>query len=142
MLREINNNEFESLRECIECLNEHHNNVSVNFKGTYPRHSVEDKINSFKESVLNNKSKIAVINEDKRIVGVIKIDLDGVLDYLVVLPEYRHKGYGDQLMKWALNEYEKLGIKDIELHAVYGNETVHFYEKYGFKIQSYVMERR
>jgi len=141
MFREIKENEFELLRPCIECLNKHHNEVSINFKETYPRHSVEDKIKTFKESVLNKKSKIAIIEDDNKIVGLIKIDLDGVLDYLVVLPQYRHLGYGDKLMRWALDEFDKLNIKKVELHIVYGNDTVKFYEKYGFKKQSYIMER-
>jgi len=142
MLREIKDNEFELLRPCIECLNNHHNEISINFKGTYPRHNVEDKINTFRESVLSGKSKIAVIIDENKIVGVCKIDLDGIFDYLVVLCDYRQKGYGDRLMKWALEEYKRLNINNIELHTVYGNDAIHFYEKYGFKMQSYVMERR
>jgi len=142
MLREIKQDEFELIRPLIEALNKHHNNVSVNFKGLYPLHPVDEKIATFKKAFIEGKSKIALIIDDNKMVGLIKIDLDGVLDYLIVLEEYRHKGYGDELMKWALDEFAKLNITSIELHVVYGNDTVNFYEKYGFKKQSYIMTRK
>lgn len=143
IIKEITINDIESLRPLMECLSFHHNNVSANFKGTYPRHSDDQRIARFKNEVLQEKSKIFGCYVDDKIVGVIKIDLNepqGVIDYLVVQEEYRGFGFGDALMNMAMLTFKEYGIKDIELHVVYGNDTVNFYERYGFRKQSYIME--
>lgn len=143
MLKELKENEVKALKPLMEYLGRHHNNVSVNFKGFYPRHKDEERIERFEKEIKNGNSKAFACYEDNRIVGVIKIDFEGnngVIDYFVVLEEYQGKGYGKELMDKALETFKEHNIKNIELHVVYGNDTINFYEKYGFKKQSYIME--
>ena len=129
------------LAECLEALAAHHNEVSVHFRGAYPKRPYEDTLASFREDVRGGRSRIAVIEEGK-ILGFCKIDIDGAdgkLDYLVVLKEARGKGYGGLLLVWALDAFRDSGVRRIELRVVDGNDAAGFYEKYGFRINSHVM---
>ena len=141
-IREIDASETNKLLECITQLSEHHNQVSVNFKGSFPSRPYEETIRIFTESLQDKNSYIAVIEDADKIVGFCKVDIickNGRLDYLVVLQEYRGKGLGNQLMDWAMNTFRKYHIKHIEVKVVDGNDAIHLYEKYGFKMQSHIL---
>lgn len=74
--------------------------------------------------------------------GFCKIDICGnvgKLDYLVVLKEYRGKGYGKALMDWAMSSFDGNGVHHIEVKVVDGNEAIYLYEKYGFKMNAYIL---
>ena len=100
---------------------EHHNRVSVYFKGDYPGISSELIVKQFGKDVEEGKSRIAVIEDQ------------GIPDYLVVLRHERDRGYGDALMKRALNTFAECGVRTIEIKVIYGNDAVDFYRKYGFR---------
>ena len=102
-IREIEASEVNGLLDCIMQLSQHHNQVSVNFKGSFPGRPYEDTIRIFTESLQNKDSHIAIVEDADRIAGFCKVDIEGhigKLDYLVVLLEHRGKGYGKQLMDW------------------------------------------
>ncbi len=142
MIREIHSEETGKLFECLEALAEHHNQVSVHFKGCYPQTSSIQRIKQFESELKEGTSHIAVIDNDSKITGFCKIGTDGntgILEYLVVLDWERGKGYGAALMDWALNTFQKLGIHEIDVKVVYGNEAIRFYEKYGFREKSVIM---
>ncbi len=142
MIREIKPEETGKLYECLEALAEHHNKVSVHFKGCYPQKPSMQKIKQFESELEEGRSHIAVIEKDGNIIGFCKIGTDGntgTLEYLVVLDRERGKGYGAALMDWALNTFRKLGINEIDVKVVYGNEAIHLYEKYGFREKSVIM---
>ena len=141
-MREINSKETWMLYECLEVLAEHHNKVSVHFKGRYPLTSSEQKIKQFEHELEQGKSRIAVAEKADKVIGFCKINTDadtGVLEYLVVLDRERGKGYGAAFMNWALNTFRELGIKDIDVKVVYGNEAIRFYQKYGFRERSVIL---
>ena len=140
MIREIHSEETGKLYECLEALAEHHNKVSVHFKGSYPKTPSEERIKQFESELEEGKSRIAVIENGNDFVGFCKIGTEGntgVLEYLVVLSRERGKGYGAALMDWALTAFRKLGLSEIDVKVVYGNEAIRLYEKYGF---SYIGE--
>ncbi len=142
MIREIHSEETGKLYECLEALAEHHNRVSVHFKGRYPQTPSREKIKQFESELEEGKSRIAVIENDSSIVGFCKIGTDGntgILEYLVVLDRERGKGYGAALMDWALNTFQKLEINEIDVKVVYGNEAILLYEKYGFRERFVIM---
>lgn len=108
-MRQIEVCETYKLEECLKALAEYHNEVSVNFKGSYPSRPFEDTLKLFEEALSRKKSHIAVVEDHGRVIGFCKIDIGGVigkLDYLVVLGAYRGKGYGKALVDWALNEFD------------------------------------
>ena len=144
VLKIIHENEVGLLLPCLEELAQHHNIVSTNFKGHYPRIPYEEVLRDFEQHVKAGKSRIAVVQEENNIIGFCKCDIEdnkkhGKLDYLAVLKSYRGNGYGGMLMNWAMDFFRRNEIEKIELRVVEGNETIHLYEKYGFKIASHVM---
>ncbi len=141
-MREISSKETGRLLECLEALAEHHNQVSTHFKGRYPQTPSEQKIIQFESELEEGRSRSAVIENEKKVIGFCKINTDadtGVLEYLVVLDRERGKGYGAALMEWALNTFRALGIKEIDVKVVCGNDAVRLYEKYDFRARSVIL---
>lgn len=141
-IRQIDASETNKLLECITQLSEHHNQVSVNFKGSFPSRPYEETVRIFTEDLRGKNSYIAVIEDTDRIAGFCKVDIigkKGKLDYLVVLREYRGKGLGSQLMDWAMNTFRRHQISHIEVKVIDGNDAIHLYETYGFKMQSHIL---
>ena len=141
-MREISPKETGKLYDCLEALAEHHNQVSTYFQGCYPRTLSEQKTVQFEKELEEGRSRIAVTENDHQVTGFCKINTDGsrgVLEYLVVLDQERGKGYGAAFMDWALDAFRKLGIHEIDVKAVYGNEAIRFYEKYGFRERSVIL---
>ncbi len=141
-MREITASEVSKLEECLRALAEHHNAVSANFKGTYPSHPYEITLKRFEEALEAQTSHIAVVEEQERMVGFCKIDLcgeSGKLDYLVVLKEYRGKGYGKFLMDWAMQSFDQYHVHHVEVKVIDGNETIRLYEKYGFRTAAQIL---
>ena len=97
------------------------------------------------QALEENVSRIAVIEEDSGIVGFCKVDLHGdgtgKLDYLVVLPQCRGRKYGKALMDWAMAVFSGSGVRKIEVKVVDGNDAVHLYEKYGFRMNAHILVR-
>ncbi|MBP5280747.1 MAG: GNAT family N-acetyltransferase [Erysipelotrichaceae bacterium] len=57
----------------------------------------------------------------------------GEIISIYVLPEYIGKGYGNKLLKTALNELKKMGFNDVFLWVLEDNHQARsFYEKNGF----------
>lgn len=142
MMRELPGSEIYKLEICLRELAEHHNRVSVNFAGIYPKKPFEATLQSFEADVRSGKSKIAVIDSENQIVGFCKADIDrgqGKIDYLIVLREYRGKGYGDMLMSWAMDLFRQCGADQIEVKVADGNNAARFYEKYGFKMNAHIL---
>ena len=142
VMKEIGSEEVSGLKNCLEELAEHHNRVSVNFKGCYPKQPFEETLMRFASDVETGRSSIAVMEADDRVFGFCKInygDAVGVLEYLIVSENYRGKGYGAQLMGWALSRFEELGIHDIDVKVADGNDAIFLYEKYGFKMNAHIL---
>lgn len=130
------------LEDCIRALSEYHNEVSVNFKGSYPSRPYEQTLKMFETALENGCSHIAVIEEAGSAAGFCKIDTDGQkgkLDYLMVMPEYHGKGYGRALMDWAMAGFDRYGVHCIEVKVVDGNSAINLYEKYGFKMNAHIL---
>lgn len=141
-MREITASEVSKLEECLRALAEHHNAVSANFKGTYPSRPYEITLKRFEEMLTAQTSHIAVVEDQGYIVGFCKIDVHGEkgeLDYLVVLKEYRGKGYGKLLMDWAMQSLEQYQLHHVEVKVIDGNETIRLYEKYGFRTAAQIL---
>ena len=141
-IRRITSEEIPKLYECVKALSEYHNEVSLYHKGSYPTKPYEETLEKFARDHASGTSEFAVIEDGGEIAGFGKIDLapdGGKLDYLIVLEKYRGKGYGGALMDWAMARFRDAGIRKIEVKVVAGNEAIHLYEKYGFKINAHIL---
>ena len=141
-MREITQSDIAELSACLSALADHHNAVSVNFKGCYPARPIADTLASFAAQLAGGTSRIAVIADAETVIGFCKTDMQngfGNVDYLVVLPEYRGCGYGKMLMDWAMEQFRTNHVDQIEIRVVDGNPAMHFYEKYGFAVKSHIL---
>ena len=141
-MREIHTTEVFKLKECLAELAEHHNRVSVNFKGNYPKEAFNKTLERFSADLEEGKSHIAVVEEGDRVIGFCKVNCShnvGTLEYMVVLNSQRGKGHGAQLMNWAMDKFRETGVAFVEVKVVDGNEAIRFYEKYGFKINAHLL---
>ncbi|MDG5471446.1 GNAT family N-acetyltransferase [Jeotgalibacillus sp. ET6] len=83
--------------------------------------------------LLKNSSKavIAVDEKTNYVVGFITAISDGVLSayipFLEVLPEYKNKGIGKELVKLMLKELDDLYMVDLSCD----DDLVSYYEKFG-----------
>ena len=130
-MREIAPDEAYRLYDCLEQLAEHHNRVSVHFKGQYPLTPSADEIRQFEQELSEGSSRIAVAENGRSVAGFCKISFDGdagTLEYLVVLEPERGKGYGGALMDWAMESFRERGVRYIDVKVVYGNDAVGLYE--------------
>lgn len=142
IVREITAKEVWKLKECLRVLAKHHNEVSVNFKGSYPSRPYEKTLQIFEQALTENRSCIAVVEENDGIAGFCKVDIvetKGKLDYLVVRKEFRRKGYGRILMDWAMETFRRFKVNHIEVKVVDGNEAIRLYEKYGFRMNAHIL---
>ena len=141
-MREITGGEVYLLEECLRELAAHHNEVSVNFRGCFPKKPYQETLAAFERDVAGGRSRIAVIEEGNRVAGFCKAGVsggEGTVDYLIVLKEYRGSGYGEALLEWALDTLRAGGADLIEVRVVDGNDAVRFYEKHGFRTASHVL---
>lgn len=83
--------------------------------------------------ILKNSEHVVIAKEDNRIIGFVTAISDGVLStyipLLEVLPEYRKKGVGSELVKRLLNELKGYYMIDLVCDDV----LVPFYKKFGMK---------
>lgn len=141
-IREINANEVHALLACVIQLSEHHNQVSVHFKGSFPSRPYEQTLAAFSENLENGTSRIAVVEDAGKIVGFCKVDIygkNGKPDHLVVLPECRGRGMGKQLMDRAMTTFHQNEVARIEVKVIDGNDAIHLYEKYGFRMNAHIL---
>jgi ribosomal protein S18 acetylase RimI-like enzyme len=141
-MREITPEEVSKLYDCVRELSEYHNTTSENFKGCYPINPYEKVLESFEAALREKESYIAVTEIEDRIIGFCKVDIkekSGKLDYLMVKEEFRGKGFGKELMDWAMQMFDQNKVRHIEVKVVDGNKTIHLYEKYGFKMKSHIL---
>lgn len=142
-LRTLKVNEVNKLTDCLVALAEHHNAVSLYFGGDYPSRPFGRTLEMFAAALENGTSQITVVEEQNRIAGFCKTDFSagsGKIDYLIVLPEYRGKGFGKALMDNAMQSFKNKNIKKIEVKVVAGNDAVRLYEKYGFKLNAQILK--
>lgn len=140
--REIAAQEVSKLKKCVEELSEYHNNVSTYHSGMYPDKPSWQTLEQFQKMLEAGEAKIYACVDKDKVVGFCKIDIhdmQGKLDYLFVANDYRKKGIGDTLMKWALETFKRCNVIRIELKVIEGNPAIQFYKKYGFQVNSHIM---
>lgn len=86
-IKEIKKDRINELHNLLAELAAHHNAVSADFKGDFPRRPIGDVLKNFAESLDEGTSHIAAALEGDRIAGFCKADISedkGKIDYLIV----------------------------------------------------------
>ena len=83
---------------------------------------------SFFSEGMNN---VYLLTENDELIGSVALK-GSEIDDLIVAPEFRNKGYGKQLLLWAI---ENIKTDKIILHvAEWNRKAISLYEKNGFEI--------
>ena len=145
LIRAIEPSEAERLEPLYRELARHHNDISTNFAGSFPSIPIESQLRECATDLSSGKSCVAVVEQQGAAIAFCKVDIVGTrgyLDELVVLPEYRGRGIGSQLMDWADGVFRDRGVRHVELLVVVGNESARrFYERRGFLPSALEMKR-
>lgn len=88
-------------------------------------------------SEYENDTLIFVYKVDEKIVGILCLNNVGdgscKLNDIVVLPEYRHHGYGSELLAFCKLKAKELGARKIALGMIDDNQKLkNWYKKNGF----------
>ena len=97
------------------------------------KEELEKKIKDTKEYIKSNSKKIYVAELNNQIVGILAIDTNeecGYLEAIYVLPEYKGKGIGKELLFLAIKKFIELGYNKFTLECMRENITIDFYKKY------------
>lgn len=141
-------NEIELIRPLWEKLNAVHFEKSVHFKSKYEDYAFEERIKSIyiKEQRGIIKLDMLYDSDAGEFVGYCLSSIeeeDGEIESIFIDKHYRKYGLGRRLMESALRWFEHEGITNIQIGVVYANdEALPFYERYGFKVSSYVLKRK
>jgi GNAT superfamily N-acetyltransferase len=82
--------------------------------------------------ILDNSSDIYLLVEDEVLIGSVAC-YGNEIDDLFVIDGYRHNGYGEQLLIWAMDHIASLGYDELILHvAEWNRSAVQMYKNEGF----------
>lgn len=139
--------ETELLRDSLVSLAAHHNAVAEHKEITYPTGSIDDTIQTLSANIADGKSIINAYFDDNELIafcsiGIQKEEKHGELKYLFVSESHRKHGLGNDLMQWAMDEFDQAHIELVDIRIVLGNPAIAFYEKYGFQPRIAVMSKK
>lgn len=130
-----------------EGLIEHHSNISKDFSESIRRRRFEERVAEFGGKANNYTFRIELIEVEDTIspigycISSISSDLVGEVESIFIEEAYRGLHIGDMLMKSALNWMDGHNVKTKKISVMAGNDVLKFYEKYGFKVRSYILEQ-
>lgn len=95
-----------------------------------------------REDLLNKKDQIFLLFEGERLAGSVSV-CGNEIDDLIVGREFRRKGYGAMLLRFAVSRMQKAGTAPIVLHVAEWNQlAVKLYLSGGFRIRETEIIRR
>ena len=84
--------------------------------------------------ILDKSSDISILIEEEELIGSVAC-YGNEIDDLFVVGAYRHKGYGKQLLIWAMDHIASSGYDELILHvAEWNRSAVQMYKNEGFGI--------
>ena len=140
---EIDRNRLQDIRDLWKELNSLHRQLSSNFKQHFDSFTFEKRVEKL---ICKEYLSIFVASDADLYVGYCIATADknrGEIDSIYVQPSYRGQKVGHELMIMAMEWLNKQDCNEIDIYVAEGNEQVlGFYEKYGFKKRSTVMQKK
>lgn len=130
-----------------EALREHHGRISKDFSKSIRQRTFDERLADFESKASNHNFRIELIkvNPSQPPIGYcissVSNELVGEVESIFIEETYRGRHIGDILMKNALNWMDEHGIKTKRINVAAGNDVLGFYEKYGFKVRSHILEQ-
>ncbi len=136
MIKEIQENEIEKV---LEVIRKSHNTVAEEFgltQNNCPKHTsyIEENVLNYH---FNNGFLMIGYYKDKNIIGYVSLSNKDKeifeIHNLSILPNYRHFGYGKELINYCINKVKKIGGKKIIIGIINENAKLkNWYMQYGF----------
>ncbi|UCD02836.1 MAG: GNAT family N-acetyltransferase [Candidatus Aenigmatarchaeota archaeon] len=106
----------------------------------------------FKRLILKSSKKcpdwVKVAEDDGKLIGYIwfkviesTVGVFGRMEHLFVDERYRKRGVGRMLMESGEEYFRRHGIKKVKLTVTRGNKAVSLYEKMGYEVKRFKMEK-
>lgn len=134
---ELNNEEIMQIKPLWQKLNQHHKEVSVDFKDHFDKLTFEKRIKKKNDA---DQVKIFAAKEKNQLTGYLMAsikDYHGEIDSLYIDKPFRKKNTASKLIEKAETWFKNSGVMEVEIQVAAGNESVHgFYMKYGYKTES------
>jgi ribosomal protein S18 acetylase RimI-like enzyme len=131
--------QYEELDSCVRIIRESFGTVAEEFQLTVHNCPTNGAFIQLERLVSDwNKGNVMFgLYCDDDIVGFIQLECKSSdtyeLEKLAVLPEYRHRGYGSELLKFARQAVEKLGAQKITIGIIEENvQLKKWYQEQGF----------
>lgn len=109
------------------------------------REDIEEKTKEYvKNSLKSNNSFIIVAEQNKKIIGILKAEVrerlfylpikEGFISEFYIMPEYRRKGLGKELLKFSIEKLKEKGAEIVTAEFPTQNKIASdFYAKQGFR---------
>lgn len=87
------------------------------------------------DQIVDKAENIFLLFEDNQIIGSVAC-YGNEIDDLIVKKSYQRKGYGEQLLLWAMKHIRQHNNSEITLHVAEWNEgALELYKKVGFVVK-------
>ncbi|AFA48840.1 GNAT family N-acetyltransferase [Acetobacterium woodii] len=130
---------LDEIKNLWEALNQHHGNVSENFKSNYANFSFESRKRNLLMKAKNGKLRIemAVDQDTMKTVAycIARVEFSGEaeMESLFVHETYRGLRLGENLLSNAINWMDEMGAHTKTVSVAVGNEQAFdFYKRFGF----------
>jgi len=131
-----------------EKLNQYHLQQKSNFKEHYENFTFPERSKTLLKKSLGGEMHIGMLKDKESeimlayCITTISEDREGEIDSIYVEKDYRGRGFGDILIKRSLEWMDEEGVKKKTVRVSAGNpEAVSFYEHYGFRPRSLMLEQ-
>lgn len=131
-----------------EKLNQHHRQQKSDFQEHYKNFTFLERSKTLLKKSLGGEMHIGMLKDKESeimrayCITTISADREGEIDSIYVLEKYRGRGFGDKLIKRSLEWMDEKGVKKKTVRVSAGNqEAVSFYERYGFRPRSLMLEQ-
>jgi len=102
--------------------------------GQFPNSTLEEANSETEKEWYQTAHRRFVCELDGVVVGLLELG-DGIIETVAVAPAFQKRGFGAQLISFAVNRLLEEGYQEIGLYCVTNNPARYLYEKLGFTEQ-------
>ncbi|MCD7897414.1 MAG: GNAT family N-acetyltransferase [Planctomycetaceae bacterium] len=144
--RHLTPGEVPLLRPLLDELRNHHNAVSVDFRGVFPLVSPDRELPHIAEQITKGDARVEAFFAGNDLVAFSVASQEyglGSVDLVYVAPEFRRRGLARRAVELSIEYPKENNVRLIDIHVVYGNVAARrLYESMGFRLRSEVLAMR
>lgn len=145
---ETNARDLDLIQPLWEKLNHNHHQQKSDFQEHYENFTFLKRSETLLKKSIGGEMHIGLLKDKESgiilayCITTISADMEGEIDSIYVEKEYRGRGFGDMLIKRSLEWMDEEDVNKKMVRVSAGNpEAVSFYERYGFRPRSLMLEQ-